>query len=84
MEHKKIDFSEYMKLLAAIAAEPVLEKEITPEPTPDPTPDTSPVSEPEEPTLEPEEPAQESKSSRVLDFLRQFSSIPKSQSIKID
>ena len=84
VEHKKIDFSEYMKLLAAIAAEPVLEKEITPDPTPDPTPDTSPVSEPEEPTPEPEEPAQETKSSRVLDFLRQFSSIPKSQSIKID
>jgi len=87
VEHKNIDFAAYMRLLSAIAAEPVLEKEITPDPTPEPTPDPSPESSPDaSPVTSPEseEPKPESNSSRVLDFLRQFSSIPKSQSIKID
>jgi hypothetical protein len=51
VDHKKIDFSEYMKMLEAISVRPI------PEPEPKP---------------------------RMLDFLRPFSSTPKSQSIKID
>jgi hypothetical protein len=78
---KKIDFAAYMRLLAAIAAEPVLEKEITPEPSPASSPRSSPKT---SSVASSEEPAPESKSSRVLDFLRQFSSTPKSQSTKID
>jgi len=77
LEYKKIDFSEYMNLIAKIVAEPVMEKEVVTE--------EEPVLESEEePVLESEEEPVPEKSSRVLDFLRQFSSIPKSQSIKID
>ena len=82
-EHKKIDFSEYMKLLATVVAEPVTEKD-------------GPILDPQEMESESEtetqdkseekevEPEPETKISKVLDFLRQVSSIPKSQSIKID
>lgn len=62
VEHKKIDFMEYMKQMEMKKTEPVAE----------------PAPEPLEMEPEPE------KTSRVLDFLRQFSSTPKSQSIKID
>lgn len=55
IDHKKIDFSEYMKMLEAISVKP--------------EPVQTPVPEPK---------------SRILDFLRPFSSTPKSQSIKID
>lgn len=57
VEHKKIDFGEYMKMLQNIVDEPAKEADV-------PIPETKP--------------------SRVLEFLRQFSSSPKTQSIKID
>lgn len=59
-EPKKIDFSEYMKMLEKVAREPELE----PAPfVPTPIPETK---------------------STILDFLKHFSSTPKSQSIKTD
>jgi hypothetical protein len=81
VDHKKIDFVAYMRLLETIASDPVnqAEKESTPEES---VPENSNL-EKEEPMMG-SEPASESKTSRVLDFLRQFSSIPKSQSTKID
>jgi hypothetical protein len=68
VEHKKIDFMEYMKQMDMKKMES------------EPAPETLPESAPEPLEMEPEP----EKTSRVLDFLRQFSSTPKSQSIKID
>lgn len=75
VEHKKIDYIAYMKLLESINSEPT----IIPEP----------VKEKESEALETESEREAhdvipEKGSRILDFLRQFSSTPKSQSIKID
>jgi hypothetical protein len=67
VEHKKIDFAEYMKQMEMKKTEPTV---------------SEPVAEPEANPLETE--PEPEKTSRVLDFLWQFSSIPKSQSIKID
>jgi hypothetical protein len=82
-EHKNIDFVAYMKLLEAIVTDPnVTEVKETVDQK-----DTVEKSE-SEADSDPETPAQElepeSKISRILDFLRPFSSTPKSQSIKID
>lgn len=74
VDHKKIDFASYMRMLETIVAEPILGKESprSPEPEPETESNTDTVIEPE------------NKITTVLDFLRQFSSTPKSQSIKID
>jgi hypothetical protein len=93
MDHKKIDFAEYMKLLEAIVQDtPVTESCPSPSspPSSPPSLDQEPISEPiSEPSAEPSaelsaEPLSDSKLSTVLDFLRQFSSTPKIQSTKTD
>jgi hypothetical protein len=82
-EPKKINFTEYMKLLEKIASEPARESIFEPPQVPVPL-----ESQPLEPQrLEPHfisTPVPETKTSRILDYLKQFSSTPKNQSIKTD
>jgi hypothetical protein len=81
VEHKKIDYIAYMKQLESIVSEPT----IIPEPVTEKESEALETESEQESDSEPE--AQNvipEKGSRILDFLRQFSSTPKSQSIKID
>jgi hypothetical protein len=75
VNHKKIDFSEYMKMLETIVADPVI---VLGKESPN-----SPKSIQEDNPLE-SIPEPENKIMKVLDFLRQFSSTPKSLSTKTD